>query len=140
MNKDVSFTLTAVSKLIPAKPDVFDEFKPHERIATRKDVDIKDQGKFSEAIELNLTDEEQSRSLDIKNETLNGINLGVFHKYGPHLMHLNISMSKITHIEGSFDSCPQLTTLILSDNLIREITPFMFQKCKRLRSVNLDIN
>jgi len=49
-------------------------------------------------------------------------------------------MSKITHVEGSFDSCPQLTTLVMSDNLIREITPFMFQKCKKLKTLNLDIN
>jgi hypothetical protein len=43
MGKDVSFTLTAVSKLIPAKPDSFNEFKPHEKITQRnKNIDIKD--------------------------------------------------------------------------------------------------
>ena len=55
-------------------------------------------------------------------------------------MHLNISMSKISHIEGSFDGCPELVSLIMSDNLIREITPIMFQKCKNLRRLDLDIN
>jgi len=28
----------------------------------------------------------------------------------------------------------------MSDNLIKEITPFMFQKCKSLRVLRLDIN
>ena len=73
-----------------------------------------------------MPDEELSRNLEIKNENLNIINLGVLNKYGAHLMHLNISMSKISHIEGSFDGCPELVSLIMSDNLIREITPIMF--------------
>ncbi|MFO0116151.1 MAG: hypothetical protein ACK521_00520 [bacterium] len=30
--------------------------------------------------------------------------------------------------------------LIMSDNLLREISPFMVQKCKSLRVLNLDIN
>ena len=50
-----------------------------------------------------------------------------------------MSMSQIGLIEGGFD-LPQLRTCILSDNLIREITPFMFQKCKKLRLLNMDIN
>jgi len=49
-------------------------------------------------------------------------------------------MNKITALKGGFDACPNLRTLIISDNILREITPFMFQKCKRLRSLNLDIN
>lgn len=56
------------------------------------------------------------------------------------LVHLDISMNKIGAIKGGFEQCPNLRTLIMSDNLLREISPFMFQKCKQLRSLNLDIN
>ena len=56
------------------------------------------------------------------------------------LVHLDISMNKIAAIQGGFEHCPNLRTLIISDNLLREISPFMLQKCKQLRSLNLDIN
>ena len=46
------------------------------------------------------------------------------------LVHLDISMNKIAAIKGGFEHSPNLRTLIISDNLIREITPFMFSKCK----------
>lgn len=49
-------------------------------------------------------------------------------------------MNKIAGLQGGFEVCPNLRTLIISDNVLREITPFMFQKCKSLRSLNLDIN
>ena len=51
-----------------------------------------------------------------------------------------MSMNKIAVIQGGFEGCPNLKTLIISDNLIKDLTPFMFQKCKQLRSLNLDIN
>ena len=76
--------------------------------------------------------------MEVKNEDLARINLSVLSKYS-HLMHINLSMSKISHIEGGFD-LPELRSCTMSDNLIREISPFMFQKCKKLRSIDLDIN
>jgi internalin A len=54
-------------------------------------------------------------------------------------VHLDLSMNKIAAVQGSFD-CPNLRRLIMSDNLLREISPFMLQKCKSLRALNLDIN
>ena len=75
-------------------------------------------------IDLNLPDGELSRQLEIKTEDLGRIDLSML-KPHVHLMHINISMSKIGHIEGGFE-CPELRTIIMSDNLIREITPFMF--------------
>jgi len=56
------------------------------------------------------------------------------------LVHLDISMNKISAVQGGFENCPNLRTLIMSDNLLREITPFMLSKCKQLRSLTLDIN
>ena len=56
------------------------------------------------------------------------------------LVHLDISMNKISAIKGGFEVCQNLRTLTMSDNLLREISPFMLQKCKQLRSLNLDIN
>lgn len=56
------------------------------------------------------------------------------------LVHLDISMNKIQTVKGGFDTCPNLRSLVMSDNLLREITPFMFQKCKQLRKLVLDIN
>ena len=81
-----------------------------------------------------------SRNIEVKNEQLNEIN--IVRPLAPYsmLVHLDISMNKIQSVKGGFDLCPNLRTLIISDNLLREITPFMFQKCKQLRSLNLDIN
>lgn len=49
-------------------------------------------------------------------------------------------MNKIAAIEGTFENCANLRTVSISDNLLREISPFIFAKCKQIRSVNLDIN
>lgn len=81
-----------------------------------------------------------SRQIEVKNESLGEID--VVKPLAPYslLVHLDISMNKIAAIKGGFEQCPNLRTLTISDNLLREITPFMFQKCRQLRSLNLDIN
>ena len=81
-----------------------------------------------------------SRNVEVKNEQLGEVD--VVKPLAPYamLVHLDISMNKITAIKGSFDACVNLRSLVISDNLIREITPFMFAKCKQLRTLNLDIN
>ena len=81
-----------------------------------------------------------ARSIEVKNERLGEVDLAKpLAPYGM-LVHLDISMNKISAIKGGFEVCSNLRTLIISDNLLREITPFMFAKCKQLRSLNLDIN
>ena len=81
-----------------------------------------------------------TRHLEVKNEKLGEID--VVKPLAPFtmLVHLDISMNKITALKGGFETCPNLRSLVISDNLLREITPFMFQKCKQLLSLNLDIN
>ena len=59
--------------------------------------------------------------------------------YYRHLVHLNISMNKISIIDGGFESV-NLKSLVLSDNLIKEITPKMLQKLPKLQVLNLDMN
>jgi len=56
------------------------------------------------------------------------------------LVRLNLSMNKIQSVESGFDACPNLRSLTMSDNLMLEISPLMFYKCKSLRHLNLDLN
>ena len=44
---------------------------------------------------------------------------------------LNLSMNKITNIEGGID-CPNLRELALSDNLIKQIHPFLLSNLPKL--------
>ena len=48
-------------------------------------------------------------------------------------------MNKISIIDGGFESV-NLRTLILQDNLIKEIPPKMLQKVPNLQTLNLDMN
>lgn len=48
-------------------------------------------------------------------------------------------MNKIVKIGGSIN-CPNLKELVLSDNLIKDIHPFMFSKLPKLKSLDLSIN
>jgi Leucine-rich repeat (LRR) protein len=48
-------------------------------------------------------------------------------------------MNKISIIDGGFE-CVNLRTLILSDNLIKEINPKMLHKLPQLQTLNLDMN
>jgi len=68
--------------------------------------------------------------ISIKNEhlpTLKACKLDFCKK----LVHLNLSMNKISIIDGGFE-CVNLRTLILSDNLIKEIGPRMLQRLPSL--------
>ena len=91
-------------------------------------------------MELNATEAEASRDIEVKNEQLGEVDVNKALSPYSMLVHLDISMNKITAIKGGFEACPNLRTLTMSDNLLREITPFMFAKCKQLRYLNLDIN
>ena len=95
---------------------------------------------FGQALELNATEAELTREIEVKNERLADIDL--VKPLAPYtlLVHLDISMNKIQTVKGGLDTCPNLRSLVMSDNLLREITPFMFQKCKQLRKLVLDIN
>lgn len=76
--------------------------------------------------------------ISVKNEhlpTLRACNLDFCRK----LVHLDLSMNKISIIDGAFE-CANLRTLILQDNLIKEIGPRMLQKLPRLQVLNLDMN
>jgi Leucine-rich repeat (LRR) protein len=48
-------------------------------------------------------------------------------------------MNNISIVDGGFE-CVNLRTLILSDNLIKEIKPSMLLKLPSLRVLNLDMN
>lgn len=72
----MSFTLTAVSKLIPSNSDSFDEYRAHENVRKNKFEVPADQTHFNDAIELNI-ESESSRSLEIKNEDLGRTNLSL---------------------------------------------------------------
>lgn len=141
MVKECQFTMAALSKLLPTSAEEFDDFKVAKGTtasAPKESPDADDE--FSQALELNATEAEMTRVLEVKNERLNQIELSRALRPYQKLVHLDISMNKIAAVQGGFEGCPNLKTLIISDNLIKDITPFMFQKCKQLRSLNLDIN
>ena len=80
---------------------------------------------LDQALELNAADGETSRRIDVKNENFGSIDVSsAFARYHRHLVHLDLSMNKIVAVQGSFD-CPSLRRLIMSDNLLKEISPFM---------------
>ena len=67
--------------------------------------------------------DEYDSQISIKNEhlpTLKACQLDFRRK----LVHLNLSMNRISIIDGGFE-CLNLRTLFLSDNLIKEINPRM---------------
>jgi Leucine-rich repeat (LRR) protein len=67
-----------------------------------------------------------TRNIEVKNEKFGEIDIVQPLAYYSLLVHLDISMNKIKALKGGFDACPNLRTLIISDNILREITPFMF--------------
>ena len=71
-----------------------------------------------------------TRNLEVKNERFGEIDVGRPLAFYSMLVHLDLSMNKISSIKGGFEHCVNLRTLTMSDNLLREITPFMFAKCK----------
>ena len=81
-----------------------------------------------------------TRTLEVKNENLNQIEISKALKPYRLLVNIDLSMNKIALISGGFEACPHLKSVVISDNLLKEISPFMFQKCKQLRRLNLDIN
>lgn len=63
---------------------------------------------MTQALELNATNGDLSRRIDVKNENLNQIDVSnAFSRYHRHLVHLDLSMNKIASVQGSFD-CPGL--------------------------------
>ena len=80
----------------------------------------------------------EDSQMSVKNEhlpTLKACNLNFFTR----LIHLDLSMNKISIIDGGFESA-NLRTLILQDNLIKEIPLKLLQKLPSLQKLNLDIN
>jgi protein phosphatase 1 regulatory subunit 7 len=49
-------------------------------------------------------------------------------------------MNQISAVQGGFEECPNLRKLTMTDNLLTEIPPYMFTKCKQLTALNLEIN
>lgn len=76
--------------------------------------------------------------IEIKNENLSTLKACSL-DFCKRLVHLNLSMNNISIIDGGFE-CVNLRTLILSDNLIKEIKPSMLLKLPSLRVLNLDMN
>lgn len=136
MVKDISLSVGAISKLLPTSQTDFDEYI----VLPASQKVVSSETPLEQALELNETDSENSRRIDVKNENFGTIDVTTaLSRYHRHLMHLDLSMNKIATVQGGFD-CPNLRRLFMSDNLIKEISPFMFQKCKNLKVLKLDIN
>ena len=94
---------------------------------------------------LDAGDEESEhlvKNIEVKNEELPLINqkdIELLKNKFMGLQILNLSMNKIANIEGSID-CPNLTELTLSDNLIKQIHPFLFSNLPKLQLLDLSIN
>ncbi len=77
-------------------------------------------------------------SIEIKNENLPTLKACPL-DFCRRLVHLNLSMNNISIIDGGFE-CVNLKTLILSDNIIKEIKPSMLLRLPALCVLNLDMN
>ena len=135
---DVSFTIAAISKLLPTSAAEFDEYLLDKTFIKPPVGDVSG-GAFEQALELNAAEGHQSRRVDVKNENLGQIDVTSLYAYHRNLVHLDLSMNKIATIHGTID-CPNLKRLVMSDNILKEISPFLLQKCTKLKVLNLDIN
>ncbi len=70
-------------------------------------------------------------NVEVKNEEMPTLQACALDSAFRKLTHLNLSMNKIAVIEGGFE-CSNLRTLILTDNLIKEIPPRLLAKCPKL--------
>lgn len=93
---------------------------------------------FIDALMMHNGDPEHDSTMSVKNEhlpTLKACNLNFFRS----LLHLDLSMNRISILDGGFEST-NLRTLILQDNLIKEIPVKLVQKLPSLTRLNLDMN
>jgi Leucine-rich repeat (LRR) protein len=80
--------------------------------------------------------------IEIKNENLPILGFNEFKilkSRHESLQVLNLSMNKISKLEGTIDLV-NLKELILSDNLIKSIHPFLFSNVTKLIILDLSIN
>jgi len=86
--------------------------------------------------------EDLINSIEVKNEQFSIISqkdIEILKSKFIGLRTLNLSMNQISNIEGTID-CPNLTSLTLSDNLIKQIHPFLFSNLPKLELLDLSIN
>ena len=99
MVKECQFTMAALSKLLPTSAAEFDDFKVAKgsTASTHKESPDADD-EFGQALELNATEAEMTRVLEVKNERLNQIELSRALRPYQKLVHLDISMNKIATV------------------------------------------
>ena len=85
-----------------------------------------------------MQNDPEAETMAVKNEcfqTLKACNLNYF----KNLLSLDLSMNRISSIEGQFEAA-NLRSLSLQDNLLREIPPKLLQKLPSLTTLHLDMN
>ena len=69
-----------------------------------------------------MTADSLESHVEVKNEAFSTLKACPLDSNFRLLVHLNLSMNKISIVDGGFE-CTNLKTLIFADNLIKEITP-----------------
>lgn len=96
MTQEVSATIAAISKLLPTSEREFDEYEVLPQSSKQVEPD---ESRLTQALELNAAEGELSRRIDVKNESLGMIDVtNAFSRYHRHLVHLDLSMNKITSV------------------------------------------
>lgn len=138
LTNEVRNTIEQTKALIPS----FQDYINFQRERTKNPIltDF-ESSQFYEALELNQ-DNHDGEIIEMKNEefaTLTQQDMTALSVGFVNLQILNLSMNKIQSIESSFD-LPHLKQLILADNLLKAIHPFMFTKLPKLQVLDLSIN
>ena len=88
---------------------------------------------------MNMNGDALDSHVEVKNEQMPTLRACALDSAFRKLTHLNLSMNKIAVVEGGFE-CSNLCTLILTDNLIKEISSRLLAKCPKLSSLDLSLN
>jgi Leucine-rich repeat (LRR) protein len=88
---------------------------------------------------MNMNADALDSYIEVKNEQMPTLKACALDSAFRKLTHLNLSMNKIAVVEGGFE-CSNLHSLILTDNLIKEIPPRLLAKCPKLQLLDLSLN
>ena len=122
----MSSSIQQTHHLVPATLQAYmQEQRPAKKPRATKSFELVDSA-FQEAIEMSIDTRDEGREdlvtkIEVKNEELTVISqqeVQFLSSKFTGIRTLNLSMNKIANIEGSID-CPNLTSLSLSDNLIK---------------------
>lgn len=130
---EIKEELVIIEELLPKSHNNFDQFK----ITKPQFLGQPQQNSLIDC--MLMTADSLESHVEVKNEAFSTLKACPLDSNFRLLVHLNLSMNKISIVDGGFE-CTNLKTLIFADNLIKEITPSFLQKCPQLRILDMSLN